>query len=144
LLQVFFMHHLPQAPENNIRVISNFFKNSRRYLKAKVHHRYHRHRRQICHRCQQQRRQILPPVHEKNQKSKISWHCPFNQDFLEKHLEYCSYVDNGCTFLPCLVLSVPFIMINEGTLHGEPYTDPDSTYSILLIFEEKHSVRTIF
>jgi hypothetical protein len=24
LLQVFFMIHLPQAPENNIRVISNF------------------------------------------------------------------------------------------------------------------------
>ncbi len=25
LLQVFFINHLPQAPENNIRIISNFF-----------------------------------------------------------------------------------------------------------------------
>jgi hypothetical protein len=26
LLQVFFMNHLPPSPENNIRVISNFFR----------------------------------------------------------------------------------------------------------------------
>jgi hypothetical protein len=59
LLQVFFMIHLPQAPDNNIRIISNFFENSRRYSKVKVHappvsttpvancRRYQRHRRQI-------------------------------------------------------------------------------------------------
>ncbi len=41
----------PQAPDNNIRIISNFFENSRRYSQVKVHHRYQRHR-----------RQILPPV----------------------------------------------------------------------------------
>ncbi|MFN9980627.1 MAG: hypothetical protein ACK53Y_11955, partial [bacterium] len=40
----------------------NFFENSRRYSQAKVHHRYQRHRRQICHRYQRHRRQILPPV----------------------------------------------------------------------------------
>ncbi len=33
----------PQAPENNIRVVSNFFENSRRYFQVKVHHRYQRH-----------------------------------------------------------------------------------------------------
>ncbi len=38
----------PQAPENNIRVISNFFENSRRYSQVKVHHRCQRHRWQ-CH-----------------------------------------------------------------------------------------------
>ncbi len=34
----------PQAPENNIRVLSIFFENSRRYSQVKVHHRYQRHR----------------------------------------------------------------------------------------------------
>ncbi len=43
LLQVFFMNHLPQAPENNIRIISIFFENSRRYSQVKVHHRCQRH-----------------------------------------------------------------------------------------------------
>jgi hypothetical protein len=45
------MNHLPQAPENNTRVISNFFQNLQRYLQVKVHHRNQRHR-----------WQILPPV----------------------------------------------------------------------------------
>ncbi len=41
LLQVFFSWiTFPQAPKNNIRVNSNFFENSRRYLQVKVHHRY--------------------------------------------------------------------------------------------------------
>ncbi len=40
LLQIFFMIYLPQAPENNTRVISNFFKNSRKYSQVKVHQRY--------------------------------------------------------------------------------------------------------
>jgi hypothetical protein len=47
LLQVFFMNHFPQAPENNVRVISNFFENSRRYSQAKVPHRCQRHQWQI-------------------------------------------------------------------------------------------------
>jgi hypothetical protein len=34
------MNHLPHAPENNIRVISNFFESSRRYLQVKVHRWY--------------------------------------------------------------------------------------------------------
>ncbi len=54
--------NFPQAPDNNIRIISNFFENSRRYLQVKVHHRCQRHRWQICHRYQRHRRQILPPV----------------------------------------------------------------------------------
>ncbi len=37
----------PKPIENSIRVISNFFKNSLRYLQVKVHHWYQRHRRQI-------------------------------------------------------------------------------------------------
>jgi hypothetical protein len=41
----------PQASGNSIRVISNFFKNLRRYLQVKVHHWYQQHKRQICHRC---------------------------------------------------------------------------------------------
>ncbi len=170
----------PQAPENDIRVISNFLENSRRYSQVKVHHRcrWHRwqiatgindtggkfatsindtggkfchhfrlccwhwwqicrrcqrcrwqiatgineHRRQICHRCRWHRWQIMGTIsaadtlkwtwrqkfiymlnllpkgaqtkfemavmvyshawgkliHEKKQKSKISWPCPFN------------------------------------------------------------------
>ncbi len=119
----------PQAPDNNNRIISNFFKNSRRYSQVKVHHRCQRHRWQICHRCQWHRWQISAGInvtggkfatgindttgvvdtggkpwaanisanfrkkfetvlmeysgaggkliHEKNQKQKISWHCPF-------------------------------------------------------------------
>jgi hypothetical protein len=43
LLPVFFINHLPrQAPENNIRVIPNFLKNSRRSSQVEVHHRYQR------------------------------------------------------------------------------------------------------
>ncbi len=56
-IQVFSWIIFPQAPENNTRVISNFFKNLRRYLQVKVRHRW-----QICHWYQQHRRQILPPV----------------------------------------------------------------------------------
>ncbi len=58
----FFMKHLPQAPENNIRVISIFLENSWRYSQVKLHHRYQRQQWQICHRYQRHRRQILPPV----------------------------------------------------------------------------------
>ena len=36
----------------HLRIISNFFENSRRYSQFKVHHRCQRHRWQICHRCQ--------------------------------------------------------------------------------------------
>ncbi len=66
----------PQAPENNSRVISNFFENSRRYTGGKFAtgindtggkfcHQFRMccwHRWQICHRCQRYRRQNLPPV----------------------------------------------------------------------------------
>jgi hypothetical protein len=34
LLQLFFMNHLPPSPRNNIRVISNFIENLRRYLQV--------------------------------------------------------------------------------------------------------------
>ncbi len=74
----------PQAPENNSRVIYNFFwkfeeifagqgappvsttplANLPPVLMTPVANcrRYQRHRQQICHRYQQHRRQILPPV----------------------------------------------------------------------------------
>ena len=56
----------PQAPDNNIRIISNFFENFRRYSQVKVHHQYQRHRwqrhrQQDCHRYQRHRRKIFPP-----------------------------------------------------------------------------------
>jgi hypothetical protein len=47
----------PPAPEYPVRTVSSFFENSRRYSQVKVHHRYQRHRGQICHRCQRRRRQ---------------------------------------------------------------------------------------
>jgi hypothetical protein len=36
LLLVFFMNQFPQALENTIRAVSNFFENSRRYSQLKV------------------------------------------------------------------------------------------------------------
>ncbi len=81
--RVFSWITFPQAPDNNNRIISNFFENSRRYSQVKVHHRcqWHRwriaagindtggkfchqfplccwRRWQICHRCQRFRRRI--------------------------------------------------------------------------------------
>jgi hypothetical protein len=52
----------PPAPEYPIWTVSNFFENSRRYSKVKVHHRYQRHRRQICHRCKWHRWQIMGTI----------------------------------------------------------------------------------
>ncbi len=52
----------PQVPENNIRIISNFFENSRRYSQVKVHHRCQQHRWQICHRYKQNRWQIMGTI----------------------------------------------------------------------------------
>jgi hypothetical protein len=60
LLLVFFMNQFPPAPDYHIRTVSNFFENSRRYSQVKVHQRYQRHRRQICHRCQRHRWQNCP------------------------------------------------------------------------------------
>ncbi len=40
-LLVFFMNQFPQASEYTITAISNFFENSRRYSRLKVHHRCH-------------------------------------------------------------------------------------------------------
>jgi hypothetical protein len=47
-----------QALENNIRVISNFFKNSGIYSQVKVHHQYQQHWWQICYWCQRHQQQI--------------------------------------------------------------------------------------
>ncbi len=54
----------PQAPENNIRIVSNFFANSRRYSLVKVHHRCQRHRWQICRRCRWHRWQIAAGIND--------------------------------------------------------------------------------
>jgi hypothetical protein len=48
LLLVFLWISFP--PEYPIRTVSNFFENSRRYSQVMVHHRYQRHRWEICHR----------------------------------------------------------------------------------------------
>ncbi len=56
LLLVFSWISFPPAPEYPSRIVSNFFKYSRRYSQVKVHHRYQRHRWQICHRYQWHRR----------------------------------------------------------------------------------------
>ncbi len=48
----------PQAPDNNIRIISNFFENSRRYSQVKVHHWCQRHR------CQWHRWQIAASIND--------------------------------------------------------------------------------
>ncbi len=58
----------PQAPDNNIRIISNFFENSRRYSQVKVHHRCQQHRWQICHRCQWHRWQIAAGINDTGSK----------------------------------------------------------------------------
>ncbi len=134
----------PQAPYNNIRIISNFFENLQRYSQVKVHHRcptgvidtWKWTWRQkfiymfpllpkgnqikllkffwlkifsICHRCRWHRWQTLSCeylsefskkfetvlieysgaggklIHEKNQKQKISWHCPFKSGILSSY-----------------------------------------------------------
>ncbi len=49
----------PQAPDNNVRIISNFLENLRRYSQVKVHHWC---RWQICNRYQWRRQKILPSV----------------------------------------------------------------------------------
>ncbi len=49
LLLFFLWLIFPQAFDNSIRVLLNFIENSRRYFQVKVHHRYQRHWRQICH-----------------------------------------------------------------------------------------------
>ncbi len=64
LLPVFSWITFPQAPENNFRIISNFFENSRIYSQVKVHHRCQRHRWQICHRCQWHRWQIADGIND--------------------------------------------------------------------------------
>ncbi len=64
LLLVFLWISFPPAPEYPIRTVSNFFENSRRYLRVKVHHRCQRHRWQICHRCQWHRWQIAAGIND--------------------------------------------------------------------------------
>ncbi len=46
-LLVFFMNQFPHASNYNITAISNFFENSRRYSRLKVHHRCQRYRWQM-------------------------------------------------------------------------------------------------
>ncbi len=95
----------PKAPENNSRVNSNSFENSRRYSQVKVQTKllefFCLKIFSICHRCQRHRwctlsREYLREIskkfemalmiysgawgkliQEKNHKPKISWHCPF-------------------------------------------------------------------
>ncbi len=62
--RVFSWITFPQAPDNNIRIISNFFKNSLIYSQVKVHHRCQRHWWQICHRCQWPRWQIAAGIND--------------------------------------------------------------------------------
>ncbi len=91
--EIFCYRFFSLAPENNSRVISNFFENSRRYAQVKMH-RYQQHRRHICHRYQWHRRAnfatekirngpILRGLGEtdswKKPEAKIWWHCPFKR-----------------------------------------------------------------
>jgi hypothetical protein len=73
LLLVFSSISFPPAPEFSIKTVSNFYENSRRYSRVKVHHRYQRHRWQIfppvstapmtnCHRYQRHWRQIMATI----------------------------------------------------------------------------------
>ncbi len=57
ILLRFFHESVPPAPEYSIETVSNFFETSWRYSHVKVHHRYQRHRQQICHRCWRKRQQ---------------------------------------------------------------------------------------
>jgi hypothetical protein len=75
LLQIFTWIILPQPPENNTRVTSNLFENSRRYSQVRVHR-------------QKFEMTLLlfswaggKLIHGENLKSKISWHCPFKSNF---------------------------------------------------------------
>jgi hypothetical protein len=60
LLLVFFMNQFPPSPRVFHLDPFEFFRNFAEIFASqglKVHHRYQRHRRQICHRCQRHRRQ---------------------------------------------------------------------------------------
>ncbi len=80
-----------------LRSFRVFFLNSRRYSPVKVHHRYTRHRwctlsceyfREFAQKNSKRHYSLMvyrtqsgaceKLIHEKNLKSKISWHCPFN------------------------------------------------------------------
>ncbi len=52
----------PQPQSLPLGPFRSFFENLRRYSQVEVHHRYQRHRWQICDRCQRHGRQILPPI----------------------------------------------------------------------------------
>ncbi len=58
----------PLAPDNNFRIISNFFENSQRYSQVKVHHRCQRNWWQICHQCQWHRWQIATSINDTGRK----------------------------------------------------------------------------
>jgi hypothetical protein len=94
LLLVFLMISFPPTTKYCIRTVSNFFVNSRRYSQVKVHHRYQRHRWQICHRyqncCRYQRHLAtnLPPV-------SATLAANFSTNF-------ASVVDSGGKFATCV------------------------------------------
>ncbi len=48
----FIMNQFSPSPRVSLWTVSNFFENSQRYSQVKLHHRYQRHRWQICYRCQ--------------------------------------------------------------------------------------------
>jgi hypothetical protein len=91
----------PQSPENNNRAISNFFEISQRYSQVKVHHPYQRHRRwQIMGKISGLLTYTLSEIRngpnwiprglgetdswKKTGKTKISWHCPLNNNLYMK------------------------------------------------------------
>ncbi len=81
----FFMNQFsPSPPEYPIRTVFNFFGNSRRYSQVKVHHRYQRHRWQICEFSKTALMVFSgawgKQIHEKNPTSKNSCYCPFLMD----------------------------------------------------------------
>ncbi len=91
----FFMNQFPPSPEYPIRTVSNFFEKSRRYSQVQVHHRYQRHRWSTlsCEYLREFSKKFETalmvfsgtwgkPIHEKNQKSKISWHCSFKYVYM--------------------------------------------------------------
>jgi hypothetical protein len=93
-----FFHGSPSPkPLKTTESFQIFFENSRRYSQVKVHHWYQRHRWRTlsCEYLREFSKKFETAlmvysgawgklIHEKNQKSNISWHCPFNFHCLTK------------------------------------------------------------
>ncbi len=85
--------NFPHAPEYTITAISNFSENLLKYSRLKVHHRWKRWYRWCTLTCEYLLKFLTKfetvlmgyfgaggkLTHEKNQKQKISWHCPFKR-----------------------------------------------------------------